>query len=441
VPGTYDISDIGRFVQEFDVYDSDHKVIESEKVSSDNNQWLISRPEDAYLIEYTIAETFDTPVTEHQIYRMAGTSIESDHVLLNTFAVLGYPQGLSKRDFYLRLKYPSGWIVGTSMEKKLDDKTFYARDYDRLSDSPFLLGSLSTSSTMVDATTIGVYTYSENKVVNSNQLLSDISPILTDASEFLNGLPVDRYNFLFYYWNHPGAGALEHSYSSVYVLREAPVVNVRNITAHEFFHIVTPLNIHSEIISNFNFETPTPSEHLWLYEGVTEWAAHMMQYRNGSISMTSILDRLAFKISRDKFYDPTYSLSQIALTCYTDLGQAQFGNIYQRGAVVATLLDIRLLELSGGTYGLRELILELIDTYGPEQAFSEATFFVDLVALTYPEIEDFIDSYIKDASALPLQEYFAKIGIEYDGVDGSLVPMASPTQPQLDLREKWSMNF
>jgi predicted metalloprotease with PDZ domain len=225
-------------------------------------------------------------------------------------------------------------------------------------------------------------------------------------------------------------------------LNENPAVNVRNIAAHEFFHIVTPLNIHSEIISNFNFETPTPSEQLWLYEGVTEWAAHMMQFRNGSIDLNTILGRLAGKIIRDKtFYDLTYSLSEIGLTCYTDEGQAQYGNIYQRGAVVAALLDIRLLELSGGTYGLRELILELIETYGPEQAFSEATFFDDLVDMTYPEIETFIDDYIRSASPLPIQEYFGKIGVDFDDENTILVPMESPTQEQLNLRAKWAMNF
>lgn len=74
---------------------------------------------------------------------------------------------------------------------------------------------------------------------------------------------------------------------------------------------------------------------------------------------------------------------------------SQFGNIYNKGALVAALLDIRLLELSDGEAGLRELILEWIEIYGPNNAFSEADFFEVLVAMTYPEIEDFIDQYIK----------------------------------------------
>ena len=47
-------------------------------------------------------------------------------------------------------------------------------------------------------------------------------------------------------------------------------------------------------------------------------------------------------------FDSTYSLRELALTSYSDSGQAQYGNIYMRGALTAGLLDIRLLELSQG---------------------------------------------------------------------------------------------
>ncbi len=59
--------------------------------------------------------------------------------------------------------------------------------------------------------------------------------------------------------------------------------------AHEFLHILTPLNLHSEIIQPFNFEVPTSSEHIWLYEGVTEWASDIMQMRGGLIGTDEYL--------------------------------------------------------------------------------------------------------------------------------------------------------
>ena len=60
---------------------------------------------------------------------------------------------------------------------------------------------------------------------------------------------------------------------------------LRDFAAHEFFHIVTPLNIHSEQIQPFNFTNPEMSRHLWLYEGMTEYFAGNAQVKAGLITI------------------------------------------------------------------------------------------------------------------------------------------------------------
>jgi predicted metalloprotease with PDZ domain len=443
VPGTYSILNIGDYVVDFHAYDENYQLLATENIAT--NQWRISNPTQTAIIEYEIAETWDYPQPKNFIYKMAGTSIENDHSLLNTFAVFGYPTGLKEKNYYVSLSHPSSWITGTSLERNMEGY-YVADDYDHLADSPFLSGDLTNSEVIIDNTEIDVWVYSASGAISSPAILNAIDPVLYDAKAFLNELPVDHYSFL-YHFEDQSAGALEHSHSSVYVLREMPLTSsylasIRDIAAHEFFHIVIPLHIHSEIIEDFNFVTPTPSAHLWLYEGVTEWASHIMQYRNNSIDLTDILNRFSNKIYRaNNFYDNDYSLVEISLNSYTPEGGAQFGNIYQRGAVVAALLDIRLLELSNGERGLREVILELTNIYGPENAFPEDQFFNVLVDLTYPEIENFISSYVKGTESLPIQEYFAKLGINYNPVDNSFSIIENPTPEQQYLFGRWSVNL
>jgi predicted metalloprotease with PDZ domain len=441
-PGTYDILDFGRFVTSFRAFDEGLTEIPVDHPST--NQWVLSDPENTYLIKYEIAETFDTPVDVHPIYKMAGTSIENDHTLLNAFAVLAYPTGLKERDFYLDVVAPSGWTSGSSLPKTTSG-LYLAPNYDFLVDNPLLFGEMTTSTTSIGGATIGVHTYSKSKAIASSQILNDIQQILTDANEFLDGLPVGQYNFLFVFDDF-NAGALEHSYSSVYVLNDQPYSTgygtvLRHLTSHEFFHIVTPLNIHSEIIEDFNFAVPTPSQHLWLYEGVTEWASYTMRYRNQSITLEDLLYQFSGKINYAKSPSLNYSLTQLSSDCYTSEGGAQFNNVYNKGAMVAALLDIRLLELSNGLKGLREVILELIDTFGPNNSFSETEFFDYLVSITYPEVEVFINSYIKGTDALPYVEYFAKLGITFDPATNLFTVNESPTVDQQFLRTKWSINF
>ncbi|MFN3317076.1 MAG: hypothetical protein ACK40K_09710 [Raineya sp.] len=217
--------------------------------------------------------------------------------------------------------------------------------------------------------------------------------------------------------------------------------SITSTAAHEFFHIITPLNIHSEIIENFNFVTPTASEHLWLYEGTTEWASDFMQFRGGMITLEELFQELGTKILvNERRFDPKYSLSQISLTSYTPEGQKQYGNIYMRGALVAGLLDIRLLELSKGQRGYREVINELAKEYGANKSFPEKEWFEIFTKKTYPEIADFFNRYVKNAEPLPLEEYYAKIGILYDKSKKTfaLNPQASPEQVRL--RERWLRN-
>ena len=99
-----------------------------------------------------------------------------------------------------------------------------------------------------------------------------------------------------------------------------------------------------------------------------------------------------------------------------------------------------MLELSNGKIGLRELILELIEEFGPENSFSESDFFEIIVTMTYPEIDDFINSYIKGTESLPIVEYFDLLGITYDSSINEFSRLESPSLEQELLFESWSKN-
>ncbi len=442
-PGTYQVMDIGRFVRSFEAFDAAGRPVPVEQVTV--NQWKLGDAPRVRTIRYSIAETWDTKVDRHEVYLMCGTSIEQDHVLINPHAVIGYPTGMQARPIRLRVKHPASWKVGTALERDREG-AYLAEDYDHMVDSPILLGRLSEARTRVTGVPVRIFTYSKTDRIKSAQLLGAMDGMLQAAGRFLGKLPVDRYTFLFHFEDRP-AGAWEHSLSSEYVFQESEFTDsvgryITDIAAHEFFHIVTPLNIHSEIIEHFNFVTPVPSQHLWLYEGTTEWAAHAMQLRSGLKTPEEYLKKVVEKMRIDRAkFDSTYSLRELALTSYSDSGQAQYLNIYMRGALAAGLLDIRLLELSGGTRGLQDLIADLTRKYGKRRAFPEATLVDTLVAMTHPEIRDFFDRHVWESERLPIAEYYGKMGIRLvEGADGSpeRFEMDSTATPaQRALREAW----
>ena len=87
-PGTYQVMNIGRYVKSFEAFDARGRKVPTARVSV--NQWRLSAPARVRTIRYAITETWDSPL-DHPIYKMCGTSIEADHVLINPHAVIGYP--------------------------------------------------------------------------------------------------------------------------------------------------------------------------------------------------------------------------------------------------------------------------------------------------------------------------------------------------------------
>ena len=420
VPGTYSNLNFGRFVQDFKAYDKNGNEIKAEKIST--NQWKIENANNVAMLKYKVEDTFDTEIPDQKVIPMAGTGINDDFIVLNTFAVLGYFEGLQTIPVKVKIDYRSDWTLGTSLT--YDGSGYYiAESYDQLADSPILMGLLSTASTTVNDINVGVYVYAPDTSINAKKIMKVADEVLQSSAEFIGYSPVTNYNFLMCFLDQQsfmangfmGAGALEHSYSSLFVYPAFGnyAAGVKDDMAHEFLHILTPLNLHSEIIEPFNFVVPTASEHIWLYEGVTEWGSDIMQMRSGLISVDEYFKKLSDKITISDGFRNDISLTELSESVYNEAITMEFINFYNKGAVTATLLDIRLLELSDGERGLREVFLELLERYGKYKSFSEDEFFEIFVESTYPEIEDFINNYIKGTKPLPYKEYVAMLGYNY----------------------------
>lgn len=419
VPGTYKLLDFGRFVKSFQAYDENNNEINVENIST--NKWRISQPEKVKKIIYITEDSYDADIKENLLSPMSGTAIDEKFALVNNYGIFGYFENMQKTPIKLKVSYPDNWMVGTALTLS-SDGYYYADSYDHFADSPILLGELTKAATDVGGIKVDMFTYSESEEIYADTLLKLSEPILIASSKFIGYAPVNRYSFLTVFMsletyqkqNLWGAGAHEHSYSSVYGLPIAPGIleRISSTFAHEFFHIMTPLNLHSEVIENYNWSEPVASRHLWLYEGLTEWASEIMLLRAGEMTVTDYLKTISRKINSSGRYDKSVSLVKASEETYDSKMLQQYGNIYEKGAVVNSLLDILLLDLSSGEKGLREVFIELSKEYGKHKSFSDKDFFKIFTDKTYPEVGVFFDKYIKDTLSLPIQEYFNKIGVK-----------------------------
>lgn len=424
VPGTYSIYDFGRFVEDFKAFDRNGKPLQV--TVKDTNSWEISNSNMLGKITYKVRDTYHASKDDNPIFEPAGTDFQPDTCfVLNLHTILGYFRNHTKLYYELNITHKADLYGSTSLVDRDNSETqdqFIVPSYNEAVDNPIMYTEPDTAHLKVGESDILISVYSPGKKATAKGIAIQLDTLLQAQGKYLGGkLPVQKYSFLIYLAEHEGLtggfGALEHSYGSMYYLIDGDdatlAPTVRNVASHEFFHIVTPLNIHSEDIANFDFDHPKMSEHLWLYEGSTEYHAHSVQVRYGLITQEEYLAAIKQAMTEASLgFNDSLSFTEMsmgALGKYKD----QYNNVYAKGPLISMCLDLKLLHLSDGKYRLMNLIQDLSKSYGKDRAFNDDELFPKIVSLTYPEIKGFFDDYVIGGKKLPFEEVLGYAGVDY----------------------------
>lgn len=423
VPGTYTNYNFGRFASDFKAFDADGNEMPVKRL--DINSWEITNARNLARISYLIDDSDDAG-GENPVFGMSGTNIEAGkNFIINTHGFFGYFKGMKEVPFQIEFAHPDNFYGSTALspiKESPGNTTYYAEDYHLLVDSPMMFSEPDTATIQVGNTEVLISVHAPQEDYNAGMMADQLEALLKATQDYFGGqLPVDRYAFI-YYFRDPnemqvGTGALEHSHSSLYYMPYYPPQFVlpilRDISAHEFFHILTPLNIHSEEIHYFDFNQPEMSQHLWLYEGVTEYFAHHVQVNQGLISPEDFVEKMQGKIvTSQSQYNDNLAFTKLSKGSL-DEHQHEYGNVYEKGALIGMCLDIELRRLSNGQYGLRDLMKDLSDKFGKDQPFKDKKLFKEIAKISYPEIKDFFKTYVDGDLPLPYSSILEQVGVTY----------------------------
>jgi predicted metalloprotease with PDZ domain len=213
-----------------------------------------------------------------------------------------------------------------------------------------------------------------------------------------------------------GFGALEHPTATTVVFPEIIPHDelksaLKDVVSHEFFHIVTPLTIHSQEIQNFDYSNPKMSAHLWMYEGVTEYFANLFQINQGLIDETEFYSRISEKIANANKMNDTMPFTTMSKNVLVEPYKEQYLNVYEKGALIGMCIDIIIREKSEGKKGILDLMQKLSKEYGVSTAFNDEELFAKITALTYPEVGEFLAKYVSGPEPIPYYDFLAKAGL------------------------------
>lgn len=430
VPGTYSTDNYGKFSENFKALD--YKGREMEVIKLDENSWSIANAEDLDKVIYQVNDSFDWK-NEGGVYSMAGTNILKDkNFLLNLHAFVGYFKDMKEEEYRLQIERPSGLIPGTSLsvDRTMNSEigstvtdVFNLDRYFEVIDNPIMYAEPDTARIQIQGMEVLLSVYSPNDKFSAQDIKPSMAKMINAQKKFLGEIDnTNKYAILLYLAesDKPDAGnfgALEHHTSTVVVLSEDTALtsleqSMTDIVSHEFFHILTPLNVHSKEIHYFDYNDPKMSQHLWMYEGVTEYFANLFQVNQGLISNQEFYNRMVEKINIASNFDDTIPFTEMSENVLEDEYKNSYYNVYMKGALIGMALDIRLRELSGGNMGILDLMKKLSERYGKNKPFEDDNLIPEIVELTYPEIQEFFDTYVSGSTPIPYYEFFKKAGLE-----------------------------
>lgn len=425
VPGTYSEDNYGTFIEGLKAFDKKGKELTVTKL--DDNSWKIAGAKKLDKITYLVNDSFDNEAEKKDpIFSPSGTNILADNnFMLNTHGFIGYFEGKSETPYQITVTHPAAlWgatsLIDTNPSNEVD--VFDSPRYPDLVDHPIMYSKPDYTTFTVDGMEILISVFSPTGKVTAKQITPAMEKMMRAQKKFLGPInATKKYSVLIYLSTGAendarGFGALEHTTSTTVVLPEQmPIEELENtlkdVVSHEFFHIVTPLSVHSKEIQYFNYNTPKMSEHLWMYEGVTEYFANLFQVNQGLIDEDAFFTRIAEKIATAKRFDDVMPFTKMSKNVLEEPYKAQYVNVYQKGALIAMCLDIQLREKSNGQKGILNLMRELSAVYGNNKPFSDEDLFGKITSLTYPEIGEFLKTYVAGNTPIPYDTYFAKMGV------------------------------
>jgi predicted metalloprotease with PDZ domain len=294
--------------------------------------------------------------------------------------------------------------------------------YANLVEMPIMYSKPDVTTFMVDDMEIIISVYSPTGKHTAADITAKMETMMKAQKKFLGDFDATKkYAILLYLSDMKkndakGFGALEHPTSTTVVMPEVMGLEMlqeqlKDIVSHEFFHIVTPLTVHSNEIQYFDFNNPQMSEHLWMYEGVTEYFANLFQVNQGLISEEDFYKRMSQKIVASQQMNDNMSFTKMSKNVLKEPYKDQYVNVYQKGALIAMCVDILIRENSNGERGILNLMEDLSKEYGTKKAFKDAELFTKITQLTYPAVGEFLNTYVAGETPIPYDAFFAKMGI------------------------------
>lgn len=382
-------------------------------------------------IQYRFKFSWKIPIGKHGYFPQLGTNFKNENeVLLNFGACIPFVEGKERFPIKLHIEKGENAKSFSSLEKlssTSQQEIFIAKNYLQLIDHPLIYTLNNESTFKIGGTRFHFITNVANKNYEQT-ILKTLKPVCEGVIKFCKKLEVNDYYFFILFVdsgevagavNEEDFGAVQHSNSSVMVLKNNNDLykiqsEIQRTASHELFHLFEPLNFKTDATSKLNVKAKLPTEHLWLFEGVTEYFSLLMQWREDLITQTEFIQEVRTKMSMMQFFEP-FSLTEKSIESIQNGNEAYYRNFYYKGCIAAMMLDLRLLELSQGQLNLQELLMRFKKSMHQNYVVKDEEVIPELVTISsFKELNNFFDKYMVGIDSFNYNHYLNLLGWVYE---------------------------
>jgi predicted metalloprotease with PDZ domain len=427
-PGSYLVRDFVRHVFRLSITDGRGRALAPERiVRIDKQRWRIETAGRGFRVRYRVF-AFEASVRT--------SFLDDSHAYWNGTSLFFFVDGELARPCQVVVA-PAlpGWRIATALDAVDGQRfTYAAADYHELADSPFEIGTHAVHAFSVGRARFELALYGRTNA-DSARLVDILRRVVRTTGRMFGGFPFRRYLFIVHALP-VGSGGLEHRASVTMDIAglsfedEAGYVRFADLAAHEFFHVWNVKRIHDAALATsgrvepgLDYTRESYTRLLWLYEGCTDYLAHVIILRAGITRQgqflrmiaedwpkyatrpgrnESSLEELSFE-AWIKQYKPSESFTNRAVS------------YYEKGFWTAMALDLALRLENGGALGLPEMIRWLWDRFGrAARPITDLDVRAAAAAIAGRAMNRFFDRHVRGKDELPLPALLRRAGLRVD---------------------------
>lgn len=416
-PGSYLIREFSRHVEGFEATQG-NKSLDFKKINK--NTWQITNSgKSAIKIKYKVY-AFELTVRT--------SFIDASHAYLNGTNIFMYVDGGLNGKHEVVIKPHADWKKISCSLPMVKENPYHliADNYDILADSPIEIGNqdiieFTAQNIKHSVAMVGPGNYDAEKIKK------DFSKIIDQASSVFGTHPCKNYTFIVQ--NVPsGGGGLEHLNSTTVMVNRMAYTNEStyqsflSLIAHEYFHLWNVKRLRPAVLGPFNYDEENYTNMLWVSEGFTAFYDNWLVRRAGFSTTEKYLELVANEYSGQKNLpgDKAQSLAESSFDAWIKYYRRNENSnnsqvsYYDKGSIVASLINLMIIEHSGAKQNIDDLMKYLYKEYYEKKntGFSDDEFKKAAEKFTGRDLSDFYNNFILGKDPIDFEKYLLIAGLK-----------------------------